>query len=96
MAYLLSKGADPSTANSMGDNALHVAARHASAACIQKMLTSPTRVKGTPAASLADVVCEDSVTKFVDLPNGTKPLSIYVMSLGWLGHGLSGGAHSWR
>ena len=70
MAYLLSKGADPSTVNSMGDNALHVAARNASAACIQKMMTSPTRVKSVPASCLADVVCEDSITKFVDLPNG--------------------------
>ena len=77
MAYLLSKGADPSIANSMGDNALHVAARNASAACIQQMMTSPTRVKSVPAPCLADVVCEDSITKFVDLPNGELSLQVW-------------------
>ena len=81
MAYLLSKGADPSTTNSMGDNALHVAARNASAACIQKMMTSPTRVKSVPAPCLADVVCEDSVTKFVDLPNGALPSVLLLLLL---------------
>ena len=70
MEYLLSKGADPATVNAVGDNALHVAARNANAACIQKMLDSPALVRGQPASCLADVVCEDAVTKFVDLPNG--------------------------
>ena len=70
MEYLLSKGADPSSNNAAGDNALHVAARHANAACIQKMLAVPVVVRGLPAGCLAEVLAEDYVTKFIDLPNG--------------------------
>lgn len=74
MEFLLSKGADPSVTNSAGDNALHVAARHANAACIQKMLAAPAHVKGLPCACLSEVLCEDAITKFIDLPNGAALL----------------------
>ena len=73
MEFLLSKGADPSVANAAGDNALHVAARHANAACVQKMLVAAAQVKGLPTRCLAEVVCDDAISRFIDLPNGAQP-----------------------
>lgn len=85
VAYLLAAGADAAAQTARGDNALHVAAKHGAAGCLQALLAHRPPGDNGSTALLGDVIVqgETGPTRFINLHNGVLSSAALCICAGW-------------